>query len=113
MGPFGIIEPNYTPTGTELKDTVEIPNDENHSVLLRYTGTYNYTIMESRPKDIETSMLTGQSFNLDFTVGQLTGGEQQTLTWMEDGVKYRLTSADLPVKEMKMIAQSMVEQSGK
>lgn len=113
MGPFGIIEPNYTPTGTELKDTVEIPNDENHSVLLRYTGTYNYTIMESRPKDIETSMLTGQSFDLVFTVGQLTGGEQQTLTWMEDGVKYRLTSADLPVTEMKMIAQSMVEQSGK
>ncbi|MGZ9583634.1 LolA family protein [Paenibacillus marinisediminis] len=113
MGPFGMITPTYTPEGVVLKDNYEVPENENHAVLLRYTGAYNYTIMESRPKEIETGVIWGRGLDLGFTVGQLVGEEQKTLTWMEDGVKYRLTTNDLPDSEMVKIAQSMVEQPGK
>lgn len=115
MGSFGIIEPAYTPEGVTLEFSEAVPGDENHSVLMRYTGVYNYTIMESRPKDMETSSIPSKTVDLGFTVGQLFGEEQVTLTWMYEGVKYRLTTDanGLPEPEMVKVAQSMIDQPGK
>ncbi|EJW19981.1 DUF4367 domain-containing protein [Paenibacillus alvei] len=113
LGPFGIIEPSYLPEGVTKKDEPAIPDSKEHAVAIRYSGTYNFTIMESRPKDMETGMPIGEGLNLGFTVGQLSGEEQKALTWMYDGVKYRIVSSDLPASEMVKIAQSMVDQPGK
>ena len=113
LGPFGIIEPSYLPEGVAKKDEPEIPDSKEHAVVIRYTGTYNFTLMESRPKDMETGLPIGEGLNLGFTVGQLSGEEQKALTWMYDGVKYRIVSADLPTAEMVKIAQSLVDQPGK
>ncbi|MCE5168860.1 DUF4367 domain-containing protein [Paenibacillus profundus] len=113
LGPFGFIEPSYLPEGVAKKDDMEITDSKDHSVMLRYTGTYNFTILESRPKDMETGLIYGKTLDLGFTVGHLTGDEQKTFTWMSDGVKYRMTSADLPEAEMVKVAQSMVDQPGK
>ncbi|UHA71999.1 DUF4367 domain-containing protein [Paenibacillus sp. 481] len=113
QGPFGFIEPSYIPEGVALKDKTEVPNSTDHAVMLRYTGTYNFTIMESRPKDVEVGLIYGQVVDLGFTIGQMTGDEQKTLTWMYDGVKYRVVSAEMPTDEMVKTAQSMIDQSGK
>ncbi|KJB89319.1 membrane protein [Paenibacillus sp. E194] len=113
LGPFGIIEPSYLPEGVAKKDEPAIPDSKEHAVVIRYTGTYNFTLMESRPKDMETGLPVGEGLNLGFTVGQLSGEEQKALTWMYDGVKYRIVSADLPTAEMVKIAQSLVDQPGK
>ncbi|MNE90385.1 Sporulation protein YdcC [compost metagenome] len=82
-------------------------------MLIRYDGDYQYTIMESRPLDRAVSLAPATVVDLGFTVGALTGDEQQTLTWMNDGVEFRITSANLPVTEMIQIAASMEAQSGK
>ncbi|WP_195574398.1 DUF4367 domain-containing protein [Paenibacillus sp. 1001270B_150601_E10] len=111
-GPFGIIKPSYDPEGVTLKDEQEV-NSDNHAVMLRYTGTYTYTIMESRQKDMEVGVVPGEYIDLGFTAGLLTGEAQKTLTWMDEGIKYQITSADLPTEEMVKIAQSMVDQPGK
>jgi len=114
MGSFGIVYPEYVPAGVTEKDTMEVPNSEDHAVILKYDGVYQYTIMESRPKDRVVSLVPGEAVYIDFTtVGLLTGDQQRTLTWSTDGVEYRLTSANLPVEEMKKIAASMQGQSGK
>lgn len=113
LGPFGIIEPSYLPEGVAKKDEPTIPDSKEHAIVIRYTGTYNFTLMESRPKDMETGLPIGEGLNLGFTVGQLSGEEQKALTWMYDGVKYRIVSADLPAAEMVKIAQSLVDQPGK
>ncbi|MBN3523391.1 outer membrane lipoprotein-sorting protein [Paenibacillus apiarius] len=113
LGPFGFIEPSYLPEGVAKKDDMEVPESKDHSVMLRYAGTYNFTILESRPKDLEVGLIYGKALDLGFTYGQLTGDEQKTLTWVYDGVKYRMTSADLPEAEMVKVAQSMVDQPGK
>ncbi|MNB78681.1 Sporulation protein YdcC [compost metagenome] len=113
-GDFGVIEPGYTPEGVTLKDSNKVENSEDHAVLLRYDGTYQYTIMESRPLDQAVSLAPGTMVDLGFTWGVLTGDEQQTLTWMPgDGVQYRITSSNLPVSEMMEIAASMEDQTGK
>lgn len=113
LGDFGIIEPGYIPTGVEFKDSNKIESSKDHAVLIRYDGIYQYTIMESRPLDRAVSLAPGSVIDLGFTVGLLSGDEQQTLTWMNEGVEYRITSANLPVSEMMQIAASMEEQSGK
>ncbi|QQZ63636.1 outer membrane lipoprotein carrier protein LolA [Paenibacillus sonchi] len=112
-GDFGIIEPGYIPAGVQLKDSNKLEDSKDHSVLLRYDGTYQYTIIESRPLDRAVSLAPATLIDLGFTAGALTGDEQKTLTWMSDGVQYRITSANLPVSEMMQIAASMEEQSGK
>lgn len=115
LGDFGIIEPGYTPDGVKFKDSNKVENSDDHAVLLRYDGIYQYTIMESRPLDQAVSLAPGEGIDLGFTLGLLTGAEdeQQTLTWMSDGLQYRITSANLPRSEMMEIAVSMQDQAGK
>lgn len=114
MSEFGIIEPSYMPTGVQMRDMPEIADSGTHPVMLRYSGQYNYTIVESRPLDRAVSLAAGDPIDMGFgVVGVLTGDQQQTLTWMMDGVEFRITSADLPVQEMTKIAASMQNQSGK
>ncbi|WP_150265576.1 LolA family protein [Paenibacillus tepidiphilus] len=112
-GDFGIIEPEYVPAGVEFKDSHKIENSKDHSVLIRYDGIYQYTIIESRPLDRTVSLAPQTVVDMGFAVGMLSGEEQQTLTWMSDGVEFRITSANLPLDEMMQIAASMDGQSGK
>ncbi|WP_068498784.1 LolA family protein [Paenibacillus kribbensis] len=113
MGEFGLIEPSYTPAGVQIKDTPELDEIGTHAVMLRYSGTYNYTIVEARPKDRAVALAAGELVDIGGSFAVLTGSEQQTLTWMNDGIEFRITSADLPVSEMMQIAASIQDQSGK
>ena len=113
LGSFGIVEPDYIPVGVERKDAHQIEGSKDHAVLIRYDGIYQYTIMEARPLDRTVALAPGTVIDLGFTWGLLSGDEQQTLTWMTEGVEYRITSANLPVDEMMLIAASMEAQSGK
>jgi len=113
LGDFGIIEPSYVPEGVQLKDTQKIEGSEDHAVLIRYDGLYQYTIMEARPLDRAVSLVPGTVIDLGFTVGLLSGDDQQTLTWTTEGMEYRIISSNLPVPEMMQIAASMQEQTGK
>lgn len=110
---FGLILPTYTPDGVEQKDSQVLSDTGRSSVMLQFDGDYEYTLLESRSLDRAVSMQKGELVDMGFTFGQLTGDEQQTLTWTMDGLEFRITSADLPVTEMIKIAASMQDQSGK
>lgn len=112
-GSFGVIRPSYVPEGVILKQMDDIQLGGENGVLLRYEGKYTYTLTESRPKDRAVSALSGTVLDLDFAVGVLLGEVTRTLTWMNDGVEFRLASADLPQEEMVKIAQSMENEIGK
>ncbi|MWC30669.1 LolA family protein [Paenibacillus sp. MMS18-CY102] len=104
---FQEMQPTYLGDGVAWKDTQEITFGGNAGVLQRYTGTYNYTILQTQPKDVAATYIPGEMVDLGFTMGQLTGEEQQTLTWTYEGNQFRLTSSDLPFDEMVAIAQSV------
>ena len=113
---FGVLKPVYLPEGVTLKDMNDIKLGDDTGVMLRYEGEYNFTLTELRPKDRAVSASVGTVLDLDlgFAVGVLLGNEQmQTLTWVHDGVEFRMSSADLPRDEMVKIAQSMEDQIGK
>jgi outer membrane lipoprotein-sorting protein len=110
---FGIIEPAYLPEGVTLDGIKEVKVGENNSVVLRYSGVYNYTLQESRPKARNASVGVGEVVDLGFGLGVITGVEKRTLNWTYEGVEYHLSSGDLSTAEMVKIAQSVQGQSGK
>lgn len=105
--PFIAMEPSYLPDGVVFKDMQDIKFGENAAVMIRYTGAYDYTLIQTQPGDIAASMLPGTMVDLGFTLGQISGEEQKTLTWTNEGMEYRLTSGTLPESEMLKVAQSV------
>jgi outer membrane lipoprotein-sorting protein len=110
---FGIIQPAYVPEGVTLDSIDQVTVGENNAVVLRYSGQYNYTLQESRPKAQSASLSSGEVVDLGFSLGVMAGIEKRTLTWTHDGVEYHLASGDLPTSEMIQIAQSVQGQIGK
>lgn len=110
---FGVIEPSYLPTGVKKLDMSEIKFGEEKAVMLRYSGKYNYTLIESRPETQTVSVLPGDIVDLGYTLAVVTGDEKKTLTWTYDGIEFRLSTADLHQTEMIKIAQSVQDEIGK
>lgn len=112
-GSFGIILPGYVPDGVVQSEMSEIEVEGESGVLLRYTGDYTFSIVESRPTERAVTAMKGKIVDVGYTLGVMLGEELKSLTWMYDGVEYRLSSGDLPEEEMVRIAQSFEGQSGK
>ncbi|MFC0213232.1 DUF4367 domain-containing protein [Paenibacillus chartarius] len=110
---FGIITPTHTPAGVKQQQISQITVGQEKALLLRYSGKYNYTLMELKPEARETYLVPGDIVDLGYTIAVLSGEQKKTLIWTHDGVEYRLSSADLPDDEMFKIAQSVQGQLGK
>lgn len=110
---LGVIEPSYTPNGVKKPVASDIKLGDAKGVLLRYSGAYNYTLIESKPSDQPVSMMSGTIIDLGYTIGVMTGDDKRTLTWMYDGIEFKLSSGDLPKEEMIKIAMAVEEQSAK
>jgi len=111
---FVPMEPSYYPEGVSLKDIADVTqSDGSKGVLMRFTGTYNYTLYQTKPKDIDAALVPGVMLDLGHTWGLLAGDVQQTLTWTYQGYEYRLTSAELPEEEMVKIARSVLDEMEK
>jgi len=110
-----VIEPDVDalPAGVELQDQSDLQLGDSQGVMLRYTGSYDFTIVETVAKDRAATSSNGIALDLGFTLGHLTEGETSTLTWSYDGVEYRLSTQDLPQEDMIRVAQSMEQSSGK
>jgi len=112
---FSVIEPDVDalPAGVELLDMSDLQLAGSQAYMLRYTGTYDFTIVQSVAKVKAVTLSEGDTLDLGFTLGHLTEGAVSTLTWTYDGIEFRLSSEDLTHPDMTRIAQSMVESSGK
>lgn len=112
---LSIIEPDVDslPVGVELLDQSDLQLGDNQGVMLRYTGSYDFTIVEMVAKDRAVTFGEGITLDLGFTLGHLTEGATNTLTWTYNGMDFRLTTEDLPHDDMITIAQSMQQTSGK
>jgi outer membrane lipoprotein-sorting protein len=108
MSEFVAMEPSYLPEGVSLKDMSEVVFGGEEGIMMRYTGTYDYTLLQTQPEDMDAAYVPGLSVDLGHTMGLLTGEEQQTLIWTYDGYEYRLTTGSLPEGEMIKVAQSVM-----
>lgn len=104
---FGIIEPNYVPSGNKLLD----PQTVDGSVMLHYDGKNPFTIIEQRPAAKDTSLYLGTVEDLWGSTAVLTGDASSslhTLHWFNKGVEFQMTGK-LAVDEMVKVAQSMMD----
>ncbi|MCK9857077.1 outer membrane lipoprotein carrier protein LolA [Paenibacillus sp. ATY16] len=109
-----IMVPTNLPEGVVMKDSMDIVFGGLPGVVSRYTGTYDFSLIQTQPKDMAATYSGGTFLDLGFTIGELTGGDdQKTLTWIVDGTELRLTSSTLPETEMIRIAQSVQVDSTK
>lgn len=103
-----VMVPTDLPEGVAFKDSMDIVFGGLPGVVSRYTGAYDFSIIQTQPKDMAATYTAGTYLDLGFTIGYLTGGDdQKTLTWIVDGNQLRLTSSTLPETEMIRIAQSV------
>ncbi|NIK72394.1 outer membrane lipoprotein carrier protein LolA [Paenibacillus sp. BK720] len=103
-----VMVPTDLPEGVVMKDSMDIVFGGLPGVVSRYTGTYDFSLIQTQPKDMAATYSGGTFLDLGFTIGELTGGDdQKTLTWIVDGTELRLTSSTLPETEMIRIAQSV------
>ncbi len=110
---FGVIEPNYMPNGVKKQDIKMIKLGDEDAVMLRYSGKYNYTLVESRPETQTVTSLPGNIVDLGFTLAVVIGDEKKTMTWTYEGVEFRLSTADLHQTEMIKVAQAVQDEMGK
>lgn len=109
---FGIILPRYLPEGVELLEEAEMMQDGQPVVILKFGGTYQFTLLEQRPEAATVHLPYGEPVDLGHSIGVFMGGERQTLHWTYGGVEYQLTG-NLPLEEMILVAQSVADSSGK
>ncbi|GAA4828695.1 hypothetical protein GCM10023310_01970 [Paenibacillus vulneris] len=110
---FGVIEPHYVPNGVKKQDVKMIKLGDEDAVMLRYSGKYNYTLVESRPETQTVTSLPGNIVDLGFTLAVVIGDEKKTMTWTYEGVEFRLSTADLHQTEMIKVAQAVQDEMGK
>lgn len=112
---LGVIESSYTPKGVKKQDETNMMLGGEKAVMLRYTGTYHYTLVQSHPQAQEAVALPGTSslIDLGYTFGVLTGSAHKTLMWSADGVEFKLSSGDLPQGEMIKVAMAVYGQMSK
>ncbi|MFD0715975.1 DUF4367 domain-containing protein [Paenibacillus sp. GCM10027626] len=109
-------EPSYVPEGVSYLDSQTVTFGGQPGIVLRYTGEYDFSILQTQPADVAASLVPGVAVSLGYTVGQMTGDEEgqlKTLTWTYDGIEYRLSSSTMPETEMILVAQSVQEEMGK
>jgi outer membrane lipoprotein-sorting protein len=112
---FGVIDPSYTPLGVNPPEISEITLAGSKAILMRYSGDYHYTIVESKPlvQEAMASMLNGNIVDLGFTLAVITGDDLKTLQWLDNGMEFKLSSGDLPEEEMIKVAMAFEGQSSK
>ncbi|MGN7381606.1 MULTISPECIES: outer membrane lipoprotein-sorting protein [Paenibacillus] len=111
--PLVFIDPAYMPEGVTQSEVTEVKLGDGKGLLQRYSGTYHYTLLQSKPVDRSVSVLPATLVDLGYTFAVMTGEDKKTLIWTYDGVEFRLSSGDLPAEEMVAIAQSVQDQSAK
>lgn len=111
--PLMVMLPSHTPAGVNYQDSIDIVFGGNPGVMTRYAGDYSYTLIQTKPNDMAATYVQGDMVDLGFTIGELSGDEQLTLTWTYEGNQFRLTSGNLTDSELIKIAQSVQGEAGK
>lgn len=109
---FGIILPRYLPEGVELLEEAEVMQADGPVVILKFGGTYEFTLLEQRPTAAMVHLPYGEPVDLGHSIGVFMGGDRQALHWTYGGVEYQLTG-NLPLEEMILVAQSVAGSTGK
>lgn len=102
-----IIYPLYIPADTYLSSRETITTDVGERVILTFSGSKNFVLVEEVSKaneEFEIIPVYGEPLMLSNTIGALSAN---SLSWSFDNVDFYLTSSDLSNQEMVSVAHSL------
>ncbi len=106
---FGVIEPAWIPARDTLQDEV----DKNGVVLIRYSGSSPFTLIENRPQSGAVDLGRGQLMSLNGLPAVWVGsGFAHQLYWTNQNVEYTMTSK-MNLPDFLHVAASTVDNGGK
>ncbi|MFB5190838.1 LolA family protein [Alicyclobacillus fastidiosus] len=107
---FGYVEPK-TLFGTKLTSLMQ-PSET--SAVMKFGGDHHYLLQEWRPTPGQQADPEGQLVDMYGVPAMYTDGNNvSSLTWLNNGVEYAITSNDLNQDQLEQIAMSTLSQVGK
>lgn len=101
------IYPLYMPSNTYLKNTEIVNNENNSRVILTYSGSKNFVLIEEGSVvnlEHEIIPVYGEPIMLNDTIAALS---TNSMYWTSNDIDYYMVSEDLSVSEMVFIATSL------
>lgn len=101
------IYPLYMPSNTYLKNTEIVNNENNSRVILTYSGSKNFVLIEEGAVvnlEHEIIPVYGEPIMLNDTIAALS---TNSMYWTSNDIDYYMVSEDLSVSEMVFIATSL------
>lgn len=108
------VTPGYLPSGSRLVDEETIQGTHGPIVVMRFMGKQPFTLTQrlAKTKEVSTSM-KGDPIDLQDAEGVwMKFTTQQRLSWTVDGKDFELVG-NIPLEEMRKIANSVSNQTGK
>lgn len=102
-----IIYPLYLPGNTYLTSSEKIDNEDNKRVILTFAGDKNFTIIEEAIKpsnEFEIKSVYGDPVFINDIIGVMG---DNSIKWDKGAVSYYLTSNNLSLSELNMVAASL------
>jgi hypothetical protein len=102
-----IIYPLYIPSETYLTSKDIIDNEEENRVILTFSGSKNFVIVEEKAtssEDFEIIPVYGDPLMLNDSIAAL---QANSITWTSNNIEYYLAGSDLSSEELLSIATSL------
>lgn len=103
-----VIDPKYIPAGTKIMSVQKLDDLYGPTVVMKFSGKYNFTLMQGYPRSISVAAASGDIVNHDLSaIGVfLKGKDVSTLNWLYNGMEFTITGK-MPIAEMSKISNSI------
>ena len=102
-----VIYPLYIPNNTYLTSQDKVKKDDGERVILNFSGEKNFTIIEETSSASENNSIIPVSGNI-YQVADVVGiKDNNSVSWISNGIEYYVISEDLTNDELLSVANSM------
>ncbi len=102
-----VIYPMYIPANTYLTSQDKISKTDGERIILNFAGERNFTIIEETATISENSAAIPVSGTL-YQIADVVGiKEENSISWISNGIEYYVVSEDLTNEELLDVAKSM------
>ncbi len=102
-----IIYPLYIPDNTYLTSQDKVKKTDGERVILNFSGDKTFTIIEETASVSEEGVIVPMSGSI-YQIADVFGiKEENSISWISNGVEYYVVSEDLTQEELASVANSM------
>ena len=102
-----IVYPLYIPDNTYLTSQDKVKKTDGERVILNFSGDKTFTIIEETASVSEDNSIVPMSGSI-YQIADVFGvKEENSISWISNGIEYYVVSEDLTQEELAIVANSM------